>query len=363
MRTGLAELGETLPVITTPVNTACGICLEEPIQQQVVLKACKHAFCFACLKDWQARSVNTALSAAENSAMSCPYCRQDIKKSVVEDAMDNAVLYTARAGKLQENDPDRKKYFELALAELDKILVTDERDLGALRLKGHILLRWAPADAIQVYLRMLALDQEGSANLEKLEAMADEMKVTMDAGDGDEALRLLGQVQAYQSSGAFFGRIGSGPRRLFSDFVNLAEAHEAAGNWAEARPIYVALSQEAFMGDLTTYDSRQNWKMLMGHSRCSYQLGMYDRALYEGETAMAMSRSLPGVHKLVAMPQLALGQLEAARTTMRRSILHEAPWNDENRQENFAFLEECLRDETTKEEGAVATASDNAAVL
>jgi Ring finger domain/MYND finger len=88
-----AGVGETLPVTTTtttPVNTACGICLEEPMQQQVVLEGCKHAFCFACLKEWQTHSTNTGSFDTEDAAMSCPYCRQDIEKSVVQETMEKA---------------------------------------------------------------------------------------------------------------------------------------------------------------------------------------------------------------------------------------------------------------------------------
>jgi tetratricopeptide (TPR) repeat protein len=317
---------EILPATTTPVNTACGICLEEPMQQQVVLKDCKHAFCFRCLRDWQAYSTNTAgLFAARNAATACPYCRQDIEKSVVEDAIENAQLYSARAERLPENDPERKKYFELALAEVDKVVVTkNERDPRPLFLKGLILRHYAPADAIQVLQRALDLDYEGSAHSSKLKALRDAF-ASLELGSFTVSLL--------------------GPQLRVEAMLYIAEAHEAVGNWEEASTIYAPLIK--LPSDYATSAELQDRKILTGVSRCLYQRGFYDLAIKVGKTTLNIDRRTPGVHKLVAMPQLALGQVEAARVTMRRGILYEAPWDDKNRETNIACLEECLRDETT----------------
>jgi tetratricopeptide (TPR) repeat protein len=336
-----AGAGGRLPVTTTPVNTACGICLEDPIQQQVVLKACKHAFCFACLKDYQTYTTHAGVFDGGKAALSCPYCRHDIEKSVVEDVIENAGLYAERAEKLGENDPERKTYFELALAEVNKILVTDERHLGALCLKSHILQDYAPEDAIQVYDRILELDWEGSANLEKLEAMLAEVNMAIAYGDQAEAERLGGLVEAFQSSGACIGRLESGPHRLFNFMNDFAEAHKALGNWQEALNIYVALMQECIDDDPAPAAAHQRRSICFGTAKCLFQLGHFDSAITAGEEALALDRRFPGVHKLLALPQLALGLLEAARTTMRRAVVYENPWDDENRQKNIAFLEEC----------------------
>jgi tetratricopeptide (TPR) repeat protein len=146
-------------------------------------------------------------------------------------------------------------------------------------------------------------------------------------------------------------RIGSGPRRLFGVMIYLAEAHEAIVNWEEARAIYVTMLKETLNDDPETADAPQNRMIFTGLSRCMYQVGLYDRAIAAGEGALAMNRHFPGVHKLIALPQLALGQVEAARTTMRRGVVYETPWDEENREKNIAFLEECLRDETTYKAG------------
>jgi Ring finger domain len=100
-----------------PMNTACGICLEEPIQSAVVLSQCRHAFCFACLMDWQSHGKN------ETDNKWCPFCRGSIEKSVVEEAMGKARMLATRASRLPENDTtQRRELCELAVLELDKIL-------------------------------------------------------------------------------------------------------------------------------------------------------------------------------------------------------------------------------------------------
>jgi tetratricopeptide (TPR) repeat protein len=263
--------------------------------------------------------------------------------------MENAQLYALRAVKLQENDPDRTKYFELALAEVDKIMLTDVRGLYALSVKGYILRHYAPADAIQVYERFFELDQEGSANYARLEAMMDEVNVAKEAGDIYEAVRLAGAVKAYKASGAFMCHIGSGPHRLVDVKIDFAEAHETLGNWLEALEIYDDTRSTI---DDETIDGLQHRTLIAGTARCLHHLGVYDSAVNFGEAAFFMNRQHPGGHMLIALPQLALGQVEAARTTMRRGIVYEDPWDDENRQKNIEFLHECLRTETT--EGGVA---------
>lgn len=371
----LAGVGELPPksFVTqiVPVNTACGICLEEPIRQQVVLSGCKHAFCFACLKDWQAYSRQTKWHQqyeAESpvtkkklaSSSWCPFCRRDIEKSVVDDALEKAGLYAARAGRLKDNEAERKEWYELALTEVDKLFTADERDIRALCIKGQILQHYAPSDSVNVYERVLELDCEGSANLEKISAMLDVVKVAMDAGNDDEAERLMVGVEAFHTSDALMSQVGSGPRRLIPVKILLAEAHEAVGNWEQARETYVDMLKETFEEDPATADAPQNRMLFSGVSRCFYHLGVHDRAIAAGEAALAMNRHFPGVHKLIALPQLALGEEEAAKKTMRRGVVYETPWDETNRQENIALLKDLLlRDDEVELNGGAAGDSSN----
>lgn len=82
----------TEPVV--PVNTECAICLEDPIPSKpVVLPKCRHAFCFSRLQDWQSYRIfdptvdYIAVSSGDmdkTNKTRCPYCRQDVYKSVTE---------------------------------------------------------------------------------------------------------------------------------------------------------------------------------------------------------------------------------------------------------------------------------------
>jgi tetratricopeptide (TPR) repeat protein len=176
------------------------------------------------------------------------------------------------------------------------------------------------------------------------------VKLAFDSGDEGEANRLLGAVQAYHASGAYMSHIRSGPQRLLDVMIDLAEAHEALGHWQEALNIYVdPLSEiednEPMTAETTdAHHTHQSHKILTGTSRCMYQLGLYENAVAKGEEALAMGSSCPGVNKLVALLLLALGKVEAARTTMRRGVVYETPWDDKNQQQNIAFLQDCLRD-------------------
>jgi tetratricopeptide (TPR) repeat protein len=176
------------------------------------------------------------------------------------------------------------------------------------------------------------------------------VKVAMDAGDDDEADRLRGLVDAYEASGAFMDQIGSGPQRLFYLMIAYAEAHEAVGNWLRVQDIYGALMKQTIVNNLCKYEHERRM-LFTGVAKCAYKLGLYDHAVASGMAALSIDRRKPGVHKLIALPQLALGRVEAALTTMRRGIVYEAPWDDKNQETNIAFLEECLRDQTTTKGG------------
>jgi MYND finger/RING-type zinc-finger len=77
--------------LVTPLNSECGICLEEPIKHPVVLPACRHAFCFSCLSSWQGdwRDSPTnmmwrMMGQTEKITKHCPFCRVKIEKHVAQ---------------------------------------------------------------------------------------------------------------------------------------------------------------------------------------------------------------------------------------------------------------------------------------
>jgi len=84
---------------------------------------------------------------------------------------------------------------------------------------------------------------------------------------------------------------------------------------------------------------RQVW---MGLSRCYYEMGMYDKAIQSGMGALEMNRHFPQAHKYVALSQKAIGDYDAAKATMSRAVLYEAPWEDKNLELNKALLRQII---------------------
>jgi tetratricopeptide (TPR) repeat protein len=370
------------------VNTACGICLEEPIFNPVVLKQCRHAFCFPCLQSWQHYRPNPEAAAMEfvpgqgNQNKACPFCRQTIEKSATDEILELACLLSARSRRLDLHDEERSQLFDAALAEVDKILHLNANDLGALFVKGQILREVAPIEAVQVFQTAIELDRQGATERAKVDAILDAVKVAMDAGDDDEAERLLQPLEELYSSNDVSVRnrqpaqFGSGPYRLFPIFLQLAEAHEAASQWEEASDVYKKMLNET-MPDVPQPPAPQVRMILFGLCRCFYQLKLYDRAIHAGRGALAMNRHFPGVHKLIALPQLALVRqqqqtasgamcqqssqdknqgddivpptMDDVLLTMRRGVVYETPWDDTNRQANRLYLQELLEMAATKD--------------
>ena len=65
----------------------CAICFEQPMVKPVVLEKCHHAFCFPCLRSWNASHQATqprlgfgpsSGTTPTSTALTCPLCRQVI---------------------------------------------------------------------------------------------------------------------------------------------------------------------------------------------------------------------------------------------------------------------------------------------
>jgi len=106
-------------------------------------------------------------------------------------------------------------------------------------------------------------------------------------------------------------------------------------NWEGAIEVYKSIFDET--QDRSPPEQRQ---VIMGLSRCFYEIGKYDLAIDLGESAIEMNRHFPEVHKYVALSQKALGDIASARTTMKRAVLYETPWDDKNIEANKKMLHE-----------------------
>jgi Zinc finger, C3HC4 type (RING finger)/MYND finger len=173
-----------------PVNTACGICLEEPIKSPVVLSQCRHAFCFACLKDWQGyRKMDAATKW-------CPFCRQDIEKSVVDQALETAASLASRAGRLEPHDPRRSEWYERALDELEKVIEVAPLDTTALGFKAQVLTHVRPQEAVVLLQSTLQREEQGSAHREAMLTQLHKARAAINAGDPFTADRIMRDLES-----------------------------------------------------------------------------------------------------------------------------------------------------------------------
>ena len=62
------------------VNVKCPICLDQPIQNQIVLKQCRHGFCLSCIVNLSRH--HRIVETHTESTFCCPCCRVDIDKFV-----------------------------------------------------------------------------------------------------------------------------------------------------------------------------------------------------------------------------------------------------------------------------------------
>jgi tetratricopeptide (TPR) repeat protein len=343
-----------------PMNTACGICLEEPIQNAVVLSQCRHAFCFSCLKEWQSYDKG----GTDNKW--CPFCRGSIEKSVAEEAWEKARMLVTRALRLQENDAKRRELCELAVAELDKLLEGEKNETHLLYYKGDVLRNVRPDEAIVLLNRVLELSKER----DEITALQMEANEAFKAGDLFTTERIMEEVTSrYGEVHEWPTRFGEGPYRLFPVRIALAESLEAAGRWEEAedeyRAMFEALAPDPrYMNDDLISDLHS---IKMGLCRCLYQSNRFEGAINVGRDVINMGRAWPGAHKLVAQAQLGHARklgckmsftrpncsgmntslkttIEDAILTMRRALVYEAPWDEANKQLNENYLMELVRE-------------------
>ena len=124
-------------------------------------------------------------------------------------------------------------------------------------------------------------------------------------------------------------------RRDFEGRLLQAYYWQRLGNWEGAIEMYQSVFDESY------YRSpAEQREIIMGVSRCFYEIGKYDHAIELGLGAIEMNRHFPQVHKYVALALKAKGDIEAARRTMSQAVLYETPWDDENIEANRTLLKQ-----------------------
>lgn len=146
----------------------------------------------------------------------------------------------------------------------------------------------------------------------------------IETGDGEMSKEMVaGIAMAAQLAG----------KQDFKSQLMLSAHYQNEERWEHALGIY-----KNIYDDLPYQDPISQRKVLMGLSRCFYEIGNYEASIGLGEGILEMNRHFPGVHKYIALSQKALGQRDEARKSMMRAILYEAPWDDKNKAENEDFL-------------------------
>jgi len=81
-------------------------------------------------------------------------------------------------------------------------------------------------------------------------------------------------------------------------------------------------------------------------SRVHYELQNYNQVVNEGDRATYLdNRVREGVHKYIALSQMKMGDIAAAKKSITRGILHEEQWNEDNKKENEEVLRMILAEE------------------
>jgi tetratricopeptide (TPR) repeat protein len=366
--------------LVTPLNSECGICLEDPIKQPVVLPRCRHAFCFSCLSNWQGdcsdcpqNEVYKQLGQAEKITKFCPFCRKKIGKSVARTALIRARRYQTQAQRLDQSadESERMKLLHLAVSECDMILEADPDDVDAMAIKVRALAQFDPSETIVVAKRLLHLHEEVGQTIRGLQAQIAVMSAALDAGNEEEAKRLYVEMMASYGDKPWPRNLGGSPDAAFPVRVIMAKAYEELSQFPDAFREYNKMMKwyqvyEDRTGTGTVEKTSQAaldcWRdATMGYSRCMLYLGDFDKALCSGQNALRMGRHSAGTHMLVAKAQRALArpppvtahslagknnQLTSTMTdaveTMYRGVVYETPWDTENRRVNREFLQELL---------------------
>ena len=265
----------------------CAICLEETITNPLTLH-CGHSFCLSCL----GKHYKQQLSEEEEA--SCPYCRGEIP-NMFDRAVDRLDSYKKRCLSSSMGSSEEKKYAKLALAEFDSandIFNVDDVSvqLDMLFVRASLTSKVdRPNETIEITKEVLALNEQYPGTLDDKE---------------------VGSTKYWQ-----------------------AEAYSACGRWRDSAKIHLSVYKEYVQrGELPDV------KFSIGLSRVMYEMGSYDHAIKVGSDAIETCRYHAGVHKYVALAQKALGDIDGARKTISRAILHEEHWDKDNLRENKNIL-------------------------
>ena len=270
----------------------CAICLEE-IELPISLE-CGHVFCVSCLMQYH----------AANEKISCPNCRRDMDE-VNKIAVDQMAVYVERANRSE--GAEREVYVNLALRQIDDAFSRHSPgkvDLCALQL-SIIASRTMVLGELNMYREVID-------SVDEFDDLCANAEYTVNA------------------------------EKILDQKIYKAKAHLKLEEWQTALDMFKLLYEDAIEQQHLGYCSIT----AAGISRAQYELQNYYEAIIEGDRATYRdNRHHAGVHKYVALSQMKLGDITAAKKAITRGILYEEQWDEENRKMNEEVLRMILAEE------------------
>mmetsp|Transcript_21210 Transcript_21210/g.32172 ORF Transcript_21210/g.32172 Transcript_21210/m.32172 type:complete len:465 (+) Transcript_21210:23-1417(+) len=336
------------------VNSECGICLEEQMDQPVTLD-CKHAFCSSCLVAWQRQkrnpeNVHQFYPESSDRTHRCPLCRNETDGRVEVDLMLRSRLLASRANLLKKGDPESaRNLLEKALDILNKLLQVNSPHLQAYITKVEILESLGEYQrVVDTVDEVVAINNERVEKIKEISAIEARIEQAMMRHDGEEAERLQQEYVQFATNNQATMATRITQQDVVELWIQQAEGHIKLGNWDTAKDILITKTQ--FLVSPDALSPSRTRRCVMGLARCAYETKRYDKAIAASEMAIEMNRSFPGVYLYKALSLKELGDMDAAIATMNRAVLYETPWDDDNRRKALEIYDKLLAEKEEQKE-------------
>jgi tetratricopeptide (TPR) repeat protein len=312
-------------------NEQCVICLQEPIQNPVVLSACQHAFCSGCLIAWQRRSyVNRELLTGKmrpEEKGRCPMCRKDAGENVEEALLQKARILEARASTCKDKEQQAALRKE-AVACLDKAATADQPNCRHLHAKCEFLVSLQEPEAA-----LKAIDEFFRVNEERMKHPA--FKLFWDSRqaelDGNKALQM--ELQEKGLEAGVKDRVVPSTAPIFTYFLVYmlqAEAYMQLENWESALKLWDKVMFSKDYRAATPYHWR---KIYQGFGRCCYETRRYAAAIHALEGAVEIDRHLWESYKWKVLSHVAKGERDLALRDLNQALLYGRIWQKDELEE------------------------------
>jgi tetratricopeptide (TPR) repeat protein len=357
-------------------HDVCPICLDDPDAKTapvITLVACKHVFCLPCLVKWKRHcnssssrdpwSVASCEAVEIQSTLVCPTCR--CQSHDPEDYLIIKAKNASARGK-HPGCPSELKVQLLNEAFLitSALLQVQEPELYPMFVLANVLLALnRPSDAVATTRRLMKLDKErnDAGRSEPVLAWVEHSRDLYNAASSDLASFALHRatqmtmIKANPSLATSFPPSRERTEFYIAIYLLQGEAFLKLAQWPEALRVYRVLmmaqtdaqmsSAGSYEFDYTKFKNHgvvvQIWK---GLAVSNYEMGEYETCIEMADRAIAIDRSIAGVHRCKALSLVrqaeqssahSLAMLKKAVSAMNQGVLYEAPWDPAVRVSNL----------------------------